>query len=184
MGARNGFIIVVGLVGRIGGHDHGFAGPLGIGVLALDFIEKQDRAIIVALVEFQGGLIVQLLHWTLDIGEFLFAFIGRLAPGNGNNTGQDQEAWAEFQKGHAGQELSAVNVYSLISLNRAGFPRMIVRPTVMNWRYGLMFQTAARARSVLWTRVSTSDSQRQADGVARSLRTNALFSAWPGWTAS
>ena len=99
-------------------------------MLALDFVEQEDCAGIVALVQLLGCSIVQLFDRTLDIGEFLLTLAGGLAPGNGENTGQDQEARAEFQKGHAGRELSAVNVFSLISLNRTGFPRIIVRPHI------------------------------------------------------
>ena len=92
--------VVARLVGRVGRHHHRFAGPLRIGVLALDFLEQQDGILIVAGIEFRGGLVVELFHGALDIGEFRVAPCG-LAGAKHQRAGSNRQGEG-CQSGHGG----------------------------------------------------------------------------------
>ena len=115
--------VVARLVGRVGRHHHRFAGPLRIGVLALDFLEQQDGILIVAGIEFRGGLVVELFHGALDIGEFRVAPCG-LAGAKHQRAGSNRQGEG-CQSGHGGRPVSATlcGLPCLLSANAPAFPR-------------------------------------------------------------
>ena len=170
LGATDRFVIIAGLIMGESRHDHRAAGPFRIRVLALDFVEQQDRLIKVAFVEFASRLIVERLHGAFDIGQFLTALVARLArrQHEGCSGNEEDRKLGGQSHGRAGAfccDDLATCLARTSGVFQAGFSGI----------GGATPQTAADRRASMRVASAVSVSQHQAEGVSSSLRTSRLL---------
>ncbi len=92
LGVADRFGVLARLIVGVGGHQDGAAGPLRIGMLALDLAEIVDRGVPVATVQPIGPGGVEQVHRPLHVGEVgLCLLLEGGAPARGQGQGSDDD---------------------------------------------------------------------------------------------